>query len=411
MSEKYNRYSESLNIDCGCNNKTDNLNKNKKNNCCDGGLSSHDNTIEILIRQLKREVAELLKTTQATLLCQDKKIAQLENYVKNNLSNYLRDLLDSMLVSGELDEIITSVIENNIEILENDVAQLKADMDLAKTHIETNKNDITDLKANKLEFKEYEESTIYDKFQNIDVDTDYTNDSIIYITKLKNIDKLAVLPTNGDKTEDINLNKKNVKEYAQTDDNYDVYINGGMNGIYIFDGTVNQTTRLDCPYYCGFTENNDMKFYEGLSQQITPDILIADRIVNCFSGFAPLIVDHELADYTSINNIVGSNEIARAFIDSLPVKHPRQILAQDDDNNFYIISIMGRFNNSQGFNYDEMKNYCLSKGFKNAFNVDGGGSMQTIVNKNYVFYPSQELDTNIDRLIPSVVAFKLKGVE
>lgn len=409
MRETYNRYSESLNIDCNCNNSNNNANK-PKGSCCEG-LPSKDNTLEILVRQLKREVAELLKTTQATLLCQDKKIAQLENYVKNNLSNYLRDLLDSMLVSGELDEIITSVIENNIEILENDVAQLKADMDLAKTHIETNKNDITDLKANKLEFEEYEESTIYDKFQNIDVDTDYTNDSIIYITKLKNIDKLAVLPTNGDKTEDINLNKKNVRDYAQTDDNYDVYINGGMNGIYIFDGIVNQTTRLDCPYYCGFTENNDMKFYEGLSQQITADMLIADRIVNCFSGFAPLIVDHELADYTSINNIVGSNEIARAFIESLPVKHPRQILAQDDNNNFYIISIMGRFNNSQGFNYDEMKNYCLSKGFKNAFNVDGGGSMQTIVNKNYVFYPSQELDTNIDRLIPSVVAFKLKGVE
>lgn len=408
--ENYNKYSESLNIDCNCNN-SNNSNSNNSNRSCCNGLKSKDNTLEILIRQLKREVAELLNTTQARLLCQDKKIAQLETYVKNNLSNYIRELLDSMLVSGELDEIIKDVITNSIEVLENEVENLRQDVDLNKTHIDTINNNIRDLQANKLEFKEYEESTIYDKFQNIDVDTDYFNDSIIYITKLKNIDKLAVLPTNGDKSADINENKKNVKDYAETDSNYDVYMNGGMNGIYIFDGTVNQTTRLDCPYYCGFTENNDMKFYEGLSQEITPDILIADRIVNCFSGFAPLIVDHELADYTSINNIVGSNEIAQAFIDSLPVKHPRQILAQDDDNNFYIISIMGRFNNSQGFNYDEMKNYCLAKGFKNAFNCDGGGSMQTIVNKNYVFYPSQELDTNIDRLIPSVVAFKLKGVE
>ena len=410
MSENYNKYSESLNIDCNCNNSNSNNSNNSNGSCCNG-LKSKDNTLEILIRQLKREVAELLNTTQARLLCQDKKIAQLETYVKNNLSNYIRELLDSMLVSGELDEIIKDVITNSIEVLENEVEDLRQDVDLNKTHIDTINNNIRDLQANKLEFKEYEESTIYDKFQNIDVDTDYSNDSIIYITKLKNIDKLAVLPTNGDKSADINENKKNVKDYAETDSNYDVYMNGGMNGIYIFDGTVNQTTRLDCPYYCGFTENNDMKFYEGLSQQITPDMLIADRIVNCFSGFAPLIVDHELADYTSIENITGSNAIAQAFIDSLPVKHPRQILAQDDDNNFYIISIMGRFNNSQGFNYDEMKNYCLAKGFKNAFNCDGGGSMQTIVNKNYVFYPSQELDTNIDRLIPSVVAFKLKGVE
>lgn len=154
-----------------------------------------------------------------------------------------------------------------------------------------------------------------------------------------------------------------------------------------------------------------MKFYEGLSQTITPDQLLVDGVVNCFSGFAPLVVDHALADYSSLEAITSTNEIAQAFIDSLSVKHPRQILAQDDSNNFYIISIMGRFNNSDGMNYTEMKNYCLSKGYKNAFNCDGGGSMQTIINQNYVFYPSQELDTNIDRLIPSVLAFKLKGVE
>ena len=72
---------------------------------------------------------------------------------------------------------------------------------------------------------------------------------------------------------------------------------------------------------------------------------------------------------------------------------------------------MGRFNNSEGFNYYEMQNYCLSKGLKNAFNLDGGGSMQTVYNKNYIFYPSQELDTNIDRIVPSTIGFKLKEVE
>ena len=31
-------------------------------------------------------------------------------YIKNNLSNAIRDLLDSMLTSGELDEIIEALI-------------------------------------------------------------------------------------------------------------------------------------------------------------------------------------------------------------------------------------------------------------------------------------------------------------
>lgn len=406
MNEEYNRYRESLIIDCDCN-KNDSLNKKaivKSSNCCEGGLPSHNNTIEVLIRQLKREVKELMNTTQAKLLCQDKKIAEVVTYIKNNLSNYIRDLIDSMEESGELDEIIKSVITTEITIMNQDIETLKYQM-------ETVKNDITDLKADKLEFQEYEESDIYNKFPNIEVSTEYVNNSIIYITKLKNLDSLAVLPTNGDVNANINDNKLSIKAYADTHDEYDVYMNCGMSGIYIFNGVVNQTTRLDCPYYCGFKENGEMKFYEGLSQNITPDILVADNIVNCFSGFAPIIVNHEEADYTSINNLYGSNEIATKFIDSLPVKHPRQLIAQDDDNNFTIFSIMGRFNNCEGFNYEEMKSYFLSKGFKNVFSADGGGSTQTIVNKNNVFYPTQELDTNTYREVPSVLCFKLKEVE
>ena len=404
--EKYNKYGESLYLDCGCKDKKP---VKKSNDCGCGGINlpSHSNEIEILIRQLKREVAELLETTQAKLLCQDKKIAETMVYIKNNLSNYLRDLLDSMLESGELDEIITSVIENSIEVLESDVETLKTDMNRAKANIDYINNEL----ANKLGFDEVAESDVNSKFLDIDVATEYVNDSIVYIIKLTNIDKIACLPTNGDVSADVNTNKKNVIDYSKTNTNYDVYMNAGMSGIYFFDGSINQTTRLDCPYYCCLDANNNMLFYEGLSQTITPDQLLVDGVVNCFSGFAPLIVDHALADYSSLEAIASTNAIAQAFIDSLPVKHPRQILAQDDDNNFYIISIMGRFNNSDGMNYSEMKNYCLAKGYKNAFNCDGGGSMQTIINQNYVFYPSQELDTNVDRLIPSVLGFKLKGVE
>ena len=93
--EKYNKYHESLNIDC-CDKEIDKP-KVKNNCCCDGvNLPSHNNEIEVLIRQLKREVKELLQTTQAKLLCQDKKIAETMVYIKNNLSNAIRNLLDSI---------------------------------------------------------------------------------------------------------------------------------------------------------------------------------------------------------------------------------------------------------------------------------------------------------------------------
>lgn len=123
--EKYNKYGESLYVDCGC--ETIKKPKPKKNDCCCGGINlpSRDNEIEILIRQLKREVKELLKTTQAKLLCQDKKIAETMVYIKNNLSNALRILLNSMLESGELEELITSIIENNQALLETKIEELE----------------------------------------------------------------------------------------------------------------------------------------------------------------------------------------------------------------------------------------------------------------------------------------------
>ena len=376
-----------------------------KKDCCGGiNLPSYDNELEILVRQLQREVEKLMTTTEARLLCQSKKIDETMVYIKNNLSNALRDLLDSMLESGELEEIITSAISNAISLLEIEVDKLKEE-------VHSNDEDIEDLKNNKLEFSKYDDTGIDKKFLNIDVSTEYVNNSIIYITKIKNFDKLSCLPTNGNPLANIETNKSNVIDYAKNHPEYDVYMNCGMSGIYIFDGVVNQTTRLDCPYYCGFTIDNEMKFYMGLNGDITPTTLLNDGIVNCFSGFAPIIIDHAVADYSDILSLADSNAIAEAFRDSLPVKHPRQLIAQDDDNNFYIFSIMGRFNNCEGFNYPEMQNYFLDKGLKNVFSCDGGGSMQTIYNKDYIFYPSQELDTNEDRKIPSILGFRLKEVE
>lgn len=376
-----------------------------KNNCCGGtSLPSYNNELEILVRQLQREVEKLMKTTEARLLCQSKKIDETMVYIKNNLSNALRDLLDSMLESGEIDRIITEAISNAISLLEIEVEQLRQE-------VHSNDEDIEDLKNNKLEFTEYEDTGIDKKFLNVDVSTEYVNGSIVYITKLKNIDKISCLPTNNDPTKNVELNRKNIIDYAKSNNNYDVYINGGMYGTFIFDGVINETTEINCPYYCGLTPDNEMKFYNGLVNNFNIQNLVNDNIVNCFSGASPIIINHNLYDLSDIEALIDTNEIASNFMSGLDVKHPRQLLAQDDDNNFYIFSIMGRFNNCEGFNYYELQNYFLTKNLKNVFNCDGGGSTQTVINKNYVFYPSQELDTNSDRLISSTLGFRLKEVE
>lgn len=81
-------------------------------NPCEEGcyLPSSPNDIKILLNQIKREVKELATRTESKLLLHDGKIAEMCKYIKDNLSNSIRCLLDSMLLSGELDKIILETI-------------------------------------------------------------------------------------------------------------------------------------------------------------------------------------------------------------------------------------------------------------------------------------------------------------
>lgn len=80
-------------------------------------LPSSSNENEILLRQLKREVSKLIETTEVKLLAQDGKIAETCVYIKNNLSNELRTLLDSMMNSGELESVISETLLNEVELI------------------------------------------------------------------------------------------------------------------------------------------------------------------------------------------------------------------------------------------------------------------------------------------------------
>ena len=102
---------------------------NNYNSCVEGcSLPSTPNDLKVIVNQLKREVEELSKTTEAKLLCHDGKIAEMCKYIKDNLSNSIRCLLDSMMLSGELDQIINDVVISSINeriIFIDTLSQLK----------------------------------------------------------------------------------------------------------------------------------------------------------------------------------------------------------------------------------------------------------------------------------------------
>lgn len=85
------------------------------NSCVEGcDLPSTPNDMKILLKNIKVDIKKLMTETEAKLLCHDGKIAELCMYIKNNLSNSIRCLLDSMEESGELDRIIKDAIDSLI---------------------------------------------------------------------------------------------------------------------------------------------------------------------------------------------------------------------------------------------------------------------------------------------------------
>ena len=90
-------------------------------------LPSSDNTLDLIVARLTNEVKKLAEDTEYKLLLHDGKIAEMCVYIKENLSNELRILLDSMKLSGELDNLITSTITNlqpQIDNINNNVCAL-----------------------------------------------------------------------------------------------------------------------------------------------------------------------------------------------------------------------------------------------------------------------------------------------
>lgn len=77
-------------------------------------LVSGDNSDDVIHKELQRQICELMNTTTAKMLVFEGKLSELCKYIKDNLSNTLREMLSDMKHTGELDELITSTINSNL---------------------------------------------------------------------------------------------------------------------------------------------------------------------------------------------------------------------------------------------------------------------------------------------------------
>ena len=83
---------------------------------CD--LNSEDKTPDLIHEDLQTQISALLNTSTAKHLMFEGKLAELCKYIKDNLSNSIRELLFDMKHSGELENIITDTVLTAVKKVE-----------------------------------------------------------------------------------------------------------------------------------------------------------------------------------------------------------------------------------------------------------------------------------------------------
>lgn len=145
--------------------------------------------------------------------------------------------------------------------------------------------------------------------------------------------------------------------------------NNEIYGVQIVDGTIYNDKPHTDNYILAFNRNGDMKHY---APETKAQTILNDGFNNAVTGFYPLIENSKKTTY----------HIGKSY--GWDSKNPRQVIGKMKNGDSFVFTVEGRIGSNEGFTYDEMQNVLLSHGVESAFDLDGGGSTQTIVNGNKI---------------------------
>lgn len=248
--------------------------------------------------------------------------------------------------------------------------------------------------------------TAFDTFMD-NIDVDYAYDSStganytvirVYKTKLDGTKQypFVVVP-------DVNENKYSTLDFMENfaDDNgYLFAINSGLgspatlkiDGIAVQNGVI--VNNVPAIYHAGsmpltIDTNGDLSY---AASSADANELVASGIVSAICGFCPIIVDYNTVSPPTVSNVSHFTQNAQ-----------RQIIGQFGNGDYAIITCEGRkFNNSDGWTIAEAQTICKKLGLKFAYNLDGGGSTQTVIGRKQlnIIYENEK-----GRTLPSFIVF------
>lgn len=299
------------------------------NNC----TFNKKDTTDVLVLQLKMEVERLMNETTSRLLIQDGKIAELCNYIKDNLSGTISELMNTMKYNGELTDIITDVV----------LADVMSSIEKRNVYY----NGVTCEK-------------IYDEISSC----------YYYITKVPKFDenglplRLRLGIANDNKDVDT---LESTLQFARRK-NATVCVNCGVYdvdthlpvGTLIKNGEIlyNNMPEDDKYQFLAIRYDGSVKIYD---RGTTADAMLLDGVVDCVCIFASLIENGVTLPQSDIR------------------KEPRQSIGFTEEGTIIFITCDGRTYESTGMSYDDLARVHYNAGSFNAFILDGGGSASTVI--------------------------------
>lgn len=297
-------------------------------------MSCNSASNELLI-QLKREVEKLITDTTSKLLIHDNKIYELHNYIKNNLNESLRKLLDDMKISGEMSEIVTDTILYDI-------------------------------------IDRIEKTNIYYDGINTSKILDNPSKTYYYLTTIPRTDsKGSVIPLKmGIANDDTTFSALESTLKHAWRKNATICINCGVFNVdtdkpiasIIYEGTIiNRDIPTVTPekyQYFAITRDNEYRVYP---IGTTPEAMINDGVYYACCIFQSLILNGVPVTQTDLR------------------VEPRQSIGFKANGDVVIISCDGRSSESLGMSYDDLARIHALNGSVNAYILDGGGSTATVL--------------------------------
>ena len=141
-------------------------------------------------------------------------------------------------------------------------------------------------------------------------------------------------------------------------------------------------------YHYGFVLTIDSNGNLGVTNEEDSSALVANGVVSAIAG-------------VGVNPIINNYEIPSGTY--LTDNAQRQIIGQFGNGDYAIITCEGRnYDNSDGWTIAEAQRVCQELGLKFAYNLDGGGSTETVIGKKQIntIYENTE-----GRIVPTYIVF------